>query len=103
MSCYHRNLTSVWLQTAMLALVAYWCKQERNAQGQLLDALKPLASNASRRLLDLYATRKEKDGTRYTYNSATPRIYINDMGWETVINNMLDDCSISQYLKYDAH
>jgi hypothetical protein len=70
LSCYHRNLVLLSLQTEMLAhaLLAYESSSAKPA------ALKKLASAAGQRLVELYGSQKDK-----TYVSASPRVYLDEM------------------------
>lgn len=80
LSCYHNNLVNVTLQTDMLARLV---KLYTNALG---GAKKPsagfnaLARLACERLVDLYAA-PVVAGSKPTYNSASPRCYLEDNGF----------------------
>jgi hypothetical protein len=94
MSCYHRNLTLVSLQTEMLAqaLVYYTDYLDRGEAAP--EALKSLARFAAVRIGYLYASLK-KGSKKYTYNSASPRVYLKENDYEDLVNQARQDFKLS--------
>jgi hypothetical protein len=80
LSCYHRNLALLSLHTEMLAKAMFVF----DGSPKKPAALKKLASAAAQRLAELYASEKDK-----TYVSASPRAYLDEMGYTPKINAIL--------------
>lgn len=91
LSCYHRNLTWVTLQTEMLAQASsiYADYLERDPPPDVAPPtdLQSLARFAAIRLGCLFSTEKSK-GRKQTYNSASPRAYLNENGYEETIKQV---------------
>jgi hypothetical protein len=80
LACYHNNLANATLQTDMLArLVSLYMAQAASAK-KPHAAFKALARAACERLVDLYAAAVVQ-GSKATYNSASPRAYLDDNGF----------------------
>lgn len=87
LSCYHRNLTLVLLQTEMLAQVNVLCTDYLDRGEMPPPMLQSLARFAAIRLGYLYAALK-KGGKKYTYNSASPRLYLQENDYVDLINQV---------------
>lgn len=89
LSCYHRNLTLVTLQTEMLAQAVLLYTDYLDRKQKPPEAVTKLARNAAIRLGDLYENARK--GTRkHTYNSASPRSYLEDNKYVEIINQARD-------------
>lgn len=87
LSCYHRNLTLVSLQTEMLAQLAVIYSDYLDRGETPPAALESLAKQAVIRLGYLYAALK-KGSKKYTYNSASPRFYLEENDYVDIINEV---------------
>jgi hypothetical protein len=85
LSCYHRNLTLVTLQTEMLAQAVVLYTDYLDREEEPPEAVRSLARYAAIRLGHLYETAR-KGSKKYTYNSASPRCYLKDNGYVPIIN-----------------
>lgn len=93
LSCYHRNLTWVTLQTEMLAQLASMAAIYLERGEAIPSPLEDLAKSAVTRLGLLYASKKSRK--TITYNSASPRLYLEDNGYVEDVNR------IRKYFKWD--
>ena len=84
LSCYHRNLTLVTLQTEMLAQAVTLCTEYLDSEHKPPEAVTSLAQNAAIRLGHLYENTR-KGSKKYTYNSASPRFYLEENGYLELI------------------
>jgi len=101
LSCYHRNLTLVSVQTEMLAQanVLYTNYLDRGEAPP--PVLRSLAKFAAIRLGYLYAAQK-KGGKKYTYHSASPRFYLEENDYVDLINRACDSFKMP-HLAYKPH
>jgi hypothetical protein len=95
LSCYHRNLTLVSLQTEMLAQTNVYYTDYLDRGEPAPAALAELARFAAIRLGYLYAALK-KGSKKYTYNSASPRFYLEENPpYVDIINQARADFKLS--------
>ena len=83
LSCYHNNLVNVTLQTDMLARLVKLYMSARSGTKKpsaSMKSMKALAQPACERLVDLYAAPATL-GSKPTYNSASPRFYLQENGF----------------------
>jgi hypothetical protein len=85
LSCYHRNLSLVSLHTEMLAQALMYYTDYLDRGEKAPKALESLARCAAIRIGYLYAALK-KGSKKYTYNSASPRVYIQENDYKDIIN-----------------
>jgi hypothetical protein len=89
LGCYHRNLTLLMLQTEMLAqAVALFMNFPQKHQRQKYNDYYELAHHAAIRLGILYGNLKDrrKPTHKQTYNSASPRLYLEENGYVKLVN-----------------
>ena len=98
LSCYHRNTTLVLMQTDMLLKAVLLYRNHNPAP----DALTDLAKQAAVRLGYLYGSTVDEQGRKFTYNSATPRAYVDDNGYTKAANEACTRLN-SPSLAYTPH
>lgn len=84
LSCYHNNLANVTLQTDMLARLVKCYMNARSGPQQPSAEFSALARLACERLADLYAASSTL-GSKPTYNSASPRVYLRESNFLTLL------------------
>jgi len=89
LSCYHRNLTLVFMQTEMLRrAMSLFLNHRDNAE------LRTLAMQSGMQLHKLYGRLRDDDGNKLTYNSSTPRVYLDENKYTQRVNEGLKELGL---------
>jgi hypothetical protein len=83
LSCYHRNLTLVFMQAEMLRRAIWLYLKQGDAPTPELAAF---AQQAGNQLRKLYGLLRDELKNTLTYNSSTPRAYLDENGYTPIVN-----------------